>query len=440
MTPSALAAAILLAGVTAGPLAAQGPEEPVDRVVAVVGATAITYTQLQEEFYSRYTASGRTPPTDRAEVRREMRPLLDTLINDELIYQQALRDTTIQITPLEVSDAVDATMRRTRRQFPTEQSFLDELRRAGFLGIDDYRRWMVEQQGRELLKNRYVAKLRDDGTLGPVNPTEREVRAYYDAHENQIPTRPPTIWLKQIVVRPKPDSVEKADAFRRADSLARAIRAGADFAAIARRYSADAASAQLGGDLGWNRPGKFVREFDRVAFALAPGTVSNPVETVYGFHIIQVERVRPTEIKVRHILISPTIDSAGIAAADTLAHRVHDLVVGGASFDSLQAIYSDPSEEREARGMVIDSLPGDYQRALAGVDSGQVTPVFAIAIPDAPVPPKYAFIKVLQRVPAGPFPFDEIRENIRTALADAMGQEKYISELRKKTYIDIRDL
>jgi peptidyl-prolyl cis-trans isomerase SurA len=331
-------------------------------------------------------------------------------------------------------------MRQTRRQFPTEQAFLDELRRAGFLGIDDYRRWMIEKQGRELLKNRYEAKLRDEGTLAPLNPTEREVRAYYDSHRDQIPVRPPTIWIKQIVVRPKPDSVEKAAAYRRADSLAKAIRAGADFGALARRYSADAGSAELGGDLGWNRPGKFVREFDRVAFSLAPGTVSNPVETVYGYHIIQVERVRPTEIKVRHILIAPTIDSSGVAGADSLAHRIRDQVLAGASFDSLQAVYSDPAEEREARGVVIDSLPSYYQQAIVGVDSGQVSGVFALTVPGAPTPPKYGIVKVLQRVPAGPYPFDEIRENIRSVLGQSMGQQKYLAELRKKNYIDIRDL
>ncbi len=177
-----------------------------------------------------------------------------------------------------------------------------------------------------------------------------------------------------------------------------------------------------------------------MAFALAPGTVSNPVETVYGFHVIQVERVRPTEIKVRHILISPVIDSAGIAAADSLAHRLHDLILAGASLDSLQAIYHDPSEEREARGIVIDSLPAYYAQALAGVDSGQVSDVFPLTIPGSPAPPKFGVVKVLQRVPAGPYPFDEIRENIRTVLGQSMGQQKYLDALRRKTYIDVRDL
>lgn len=434
--------AALLASAVPALLAAQGPggeEGPVDRIVAIVGTSAITFTQLQEEYYSRYAATGRQPPTDPAVVAREMRPLIDTLIDTELVYQAALRDTTIQVTQIEIADAVDQNMRRTRAQYTSEQAFLTDLRRSGFLGIDDYRRWMVERQGRELLVARYYAKLRDDGTLAPVNPTEREVRRYYDENRDRLPIQPATVSLRQMVLRPKPDSAAKARAYQLADSLAKEIRAGADFAVVARRFSDDPGSAQNGGDLGWQRPGGFVREFERVAFSLPRGTISNPVETPYGYHIIQVERIQPTEVKSRHILIAPALDSVGVAEAERLAHDLHARVQAGASFDSLQAIHHDPAEEREALGVPIDSMPPAYREALAGVDSGQVSAVFSLTIEGANVPPKYAFVKVTGRAPAGPAPYDQIRERIRMGLAEAMGREKYLAELRRKTYIDIRE-
>jgi peptidyl-prolyl cis-trans isomerase SurA len=440
MTAWSLAA--LLKGAVATSLAGQvpgGEEGPVDRIVAVVGSAAITYTQLQEEYYSRYTFTGRQPPTDPEQVRAEMRPLLDTLINDELIYQQALRDTMIEVTPLEISDAVDEVMRNTRRQFETEAAFLAELRRAGFLGIDDYRRWMMERQGRELLKNRFEQSIREAGVLVPLNPTEREVRQYYDDHRDQLPVRPASVSLRQVVVRPRADSAARLRAFALADSLARAIRAGADFAVVARRFSDDPGSAQNGGDLGWKRSGDFVREFERVAFSLSLGTISNPVETPFGFHVIQVERIQPTEVKTRHILIAPAIDSAGVAEAERLARDLHARVLVGASFDSVQAIHHDMAEEREALGVPIDSLPPMYRDALAGVDSGRVSDVFVLAIEGADVPPKFAFVKVTGRAPAGPRPYDQIRESIRRGLAEAMGQEKYLAELRRKTYVDTRE-
>ena len=87
------------------------------------------------------------------------------------------------------------------------------------------------------------------------------------------------------------------------------LRRGADFATAAKRFSQDPGSKDQGGSLNWFRRGVMVPEFERVAFALKPGVVSDPVESPFGFHIIQVERLQPAEVQARHILLVPTIDS-----------------------------------------------------------------------------------------------------------------------------------
>jgi peptidyl-prolyl cis-trans isomerase SurA len=430
---------VAAAGVGQRLVAQDAAEEPIDRVVAVVGTAAITFTQLQEEFYTRYQLRGQQPPTDADVIRREMRILVDTLINAELLYQQALKDTTIQVTSIEISDAVDQTMRQMRQQVPSEQRFQAELRGAGFLGIDDYRRWLMDQQGRELMRQRFEQKIKSDGTLVPVAPTEREVRAFYDERRATLPPRPPTASLKQIVITPRADSASRARAFHVADSLAKAIRAGADFGVAARRFSQDPASAPQGGEMDWFRRGQMVRPFEEAAFGLPRGTISTPVETVYGYHVIQVERIQPTEVKVRHILITADLDSTDIAAGRRLADSLHALVMGGASFDSLQALHHDPSEEREAIGAVVDSLGADYIAAIEAIPDGGVTEVFPLAaVPGAT--PKFAIVRVVSRAPAGPQPYDQLRERVRTVLADLMGQQRYFAQLRRKVHIEIREL
>jgi peptidyl-prolyl cis-trans isomerase SurA len=435
-------AACLLVGWAATPLPAQEPaaEEPIDRVAAVVGNVAITFTQLQEEFYTRYSFLQRQPPTDPAQVRLEMRQMLDTLINDELMYQQAIRDTMVKVTQLEIQDAVDAVMRRTRAAVASEEVFQAELRGAGFLGIDDYRRWMTEKQGRELFKNRFIEKLQGEGILAPIEPTEREIRAYYDLHRDEMQMRPPSVSLRQILIRPKPSAAALVDSKRLADSLVAALRDGAEFEVLAKRFSQDPGSAATGGSLGWQRRGVFVREFEQAAFTLPRGAISEPVQSPFGYHIIQVERINPTERLVRHILIAPPVDSTSLAEARRIAEDLRRLVVGGLPFDSLQAIHHDAAEEREARGAVIDSMPPAYQAAIAGVDSGQVSGVFELAVEGQPLLSKFGFVKVTGRVPAGPAPYDQMREVLRRGLGDAMGRDRYLADLRKKTYIDIHEL
>jgi peptidyl-prolyl cis-trans isomerase C len=66
------------------------------------------------------------------------------------------------------------------------------------------------------------------------------------------------------------------------------VKAGKDFAALAKQHSQDPGSAQNGGDLGFFQPGQMVGPFNDVAFKLAPGSVSELVETQFGFHIIKV--------------------------------------------------------------------------------------------------------------------------------------------------------
>src|SRR5207245_11403144 len=116
-------------------------------------------------------------------------------------------------------------------------------------------------------------------------------------------------------------------------------------------------SREAGGELGWFRRGRMVKEFEDVAFRMRPGDISGVVETEFGYHIIQVERVQPAEVEARHVLLAPVISAAELALARRLADSVADALAAGASFDTLARRYHHPNEPKPA-----DALTGSRAR------------------------------------------------------------------------------
>lgn len=416
--------------------AAAGTLQPVDRIVAVVGSRALMRSQLDEQFYQLISSLGVTGPATAADSARIRRQILEDMVDDELMVQQALKDTSIKVTETEVSEAVQKTMREIRQKYPNEFEFLKELRSAGFMNLEEYRRFMVDQARRDMLRTRLTELLREKGTLKPVQPTEQEMRAFFDEQKGQFGMRPSTISFKQVVIVPQPTEQAKAQARALADSITRELRKGADFATAAKRFSQDPGSRDQGGDLGWTRRGMFVPEFEKVAFALKVGQIADPVESSFGYHIIQLQRQQPGEINARHILIVPELTEADMDKALEVAQKVYAELRAGATIDSLQRRYADPTEEREAAATPLDKLPPVYARALADADSGSVVAPFALDQPGGRR--KFAVVLVTEKRGEGEIRFEDVKDRVRARLAEDLATRKYLTRLRQATYVDVR--
>ncbi len=431
------AAALLAAGPGAmlpGPgIRAQELTE-IDHIVAVVGRTAIPYSRVQEELNVQ-RARGTPLPTDSVALARLMREIVERLVDDELLVQEAQADTAIRVTDEQVQGAVEQAIRQVRMQFRSDVDFERQLQASGFGTLEEYRRWVADQRRRELLQRALIEKLRQKGDLRPVPPTEEEMRAYYEQRIKNLETRPAVVSFRQIIVRPQPDSAAEAAAYHLADSLWQAIRGGADFATLAKRFSDDPGTRDRGGDLGYFRRGQMVPEFDRVAFAMRPGQVSPPVRSSFGYHIIKVERSDPSEVQARHILIAPRITEANVAAARARADSLLARARAGASFDSLARLYHDPAEDAFAQNVALDSLPPEYRDVLTGHQTGEVVGPLTLQREDQV---RFGLLKIEEMRPPGPYTFEELKDRIRTQLAEEGALRRYLNQLRKRTYVDIR--
>ena len=156
---------------------------------------------------------------------------------------------------------------------------------------------------------------------------EADIQKYYHDHQDSYRTQE-RVSVHHILFRATDKEPEKlAAARKKADDLLKQIKAGANFDDLAKKNSEDTASAVKGGDLGWVVRGQTVPNFEKAAFSLAPGTVSEPVQTEYGIHIIKViaheqARLKPLEEvhdEIRDTLLNQTVPSAIADSADKAA-------------------------------------------------------------------------------------------------------------------------
>ncbi|MDE3215914.1 MAG: peptidylprolyl isomerase, partial [Gemmatimonadota bacterium] len=443
---AAAAAALLAAPRTAAAQGAQAAPKviPVDRVVAVVGADPIMESEVSEAIIARlqqdpnFHLPAYTDTTGWAALQKNV---INNLIDERLLLQKAAEEK-VSIADSLLAPTVDAQIRQTRARFQTEDQFRNELAKAGLGTPSEYRQFLIDQLRQSQTQQAVVAKLKQDGKILPVSVSEQEVQQAFEAMKGNLPRRPSTFTWRQIVIAPQPSAKEKAAARARADSIRAEIVAGADFAQIAKRESADSTTRAVGGDLGWNRRGSgLVPSFERVLFAMEPGQISPVFETPFGFHILRVDRINGPERKARHILIRWQIDSADLARTAALADSVKQIwLEGKVPFDSLVARYNDNASREETSILTpypFDSLPQTYQDAFAGLKDGSAV-VFRIADAQMPGIPKYVVARVASYEAGGTMTLDDVRARLRQNLEQSASIRRYLDGLRNSVFVEIK--
>ncbi len=433
----------LLLAVGAVPAFAQGtvPAGPlrqveVDKIVAVVGKVPILFSEVLEAI-NIARANGLTLPPDSAGQVAVARQILSDMVDQEVLIAVA-HEYKIEVSETDVAPEVDKSIERVRSQFKTEQEFRTALLSEGYGTPEEYRKRTVDRATRDRLQRLALDSLKAKGRLAPANVTEKEVAEAFEKARGQIQPRPAMVAFRQIVVKPlaRPASVAVAKA--KIDSIRAVIEAGTStFEEMAQKFSQDG-SAEKGGDLDWARRGAMVPEFDRVMFAMPPGRVSLAFETDFGFHILRVDRVRAAEVRARHILIKPAVDSEDVATARLRADSVLALWRGGMTYDSLVARFHDKAEERVIpEGYPRDSLPESYRTALRDVPAGAYSAVFAL--PDRSTGlNKWAVAHVTTTREAGAFTLEEYQERVRNQLREEKSTRRTLDNLRREMYVSLR--
>lgn len=252
------------------------------QTVATVNGEKITLGEVNRAVEMLRT--GRVPDVDPSAPELDLqRKAIDDLIAQRLLYLAAKKAGTVP-TDQEIQDEI-ATF--VSQRFPSDSIFAQQLA-AMNLSREDFAREFQRNTG----INRYLKQAIQD----TINVTADQARTYFDTHPEDF-QRKEMVRARHILVRldggATPEQLAQAES-RIREAHGRAA-GGADFAAVAQEYSEDETTKLNGGDLGYFQSGMMVQPFDSVAFALAPGSISDVIRTQFGFHVIKVEERRPPE-------------------------------------------------------------------------------------------------------------------------------------------------
>ncbi len=285
----------------------------IDRVVAVVGNSAILKSDIEEQQF-QLQAQGIDLGEDPFCV------LLDDMMFQKLLYNQAVVDS-IEITPTQVQQEIERRLRFFIQQIGSRERLEEYYGKT----LNELREEFFEPIREQALSQRMEAQITQH-----VKITPSEVQAFFRSlPEGDIPMVESELSLAQIVIEPPIDAAEVEAIKDRLDGFRQRILEGENFRTLAIMYSEDPGSARNGGELGFYSRGELYPEFEAVAFGLRPGEISEIVETQAGYHILQLIARRGEQVNVRHILLQPKISVAQEEEAINKLDSIRGLIIGG---------------------------------------------------------------------------------------------------------------
>jgi peptidyl-prolyl cis-trans isomerase D len=263
---------------------------------------------------------------------------------------------------------------------------------------------------------------------------EDELRKAYAAEADRFRT-PERVRARHILIDTRDkDEAGKAEAKKKAEDLLKQIRGGADFAKLAQEHSQDFGSATRGGDLDWIVRGQTVPEFEAASFSLKPGQVSEPVSTMFGYHIIRVEAREEPRLR-------PFDEVKDEIRAELLRSQVFDRMQTAA--DQIRAALTRSAEEAEKLALNYgirpisvapvrpsDPVPGvgadnNFADSVSNLPQGGVTPVLPVG------GDRLVVAQVTGIVPPRPSTLEEVRGQIEAQLMNERAQSIYEDKIKE---------
>ncbi|MBI5324422.1 MAG: peptidylprolyl isomerase [Ignavibacteriae bacterium] len=417
--------------------------ETLEKIVAVVGNEVITLTDVNTALimYAQSSPSMNVPDDQKQRVFDSLvnnsdmkKKVIDALINEKLVVAKAIEDSVI-ITDDEVEQRWEYQLQQYIGQFGSEKRVED---------IFGMSLSQIRNEAKEIIKKKLLAEKMQQTKLMNLKVTPREVEEFYTKYKDSLQNIPEQVELFHLVKFVNASNKAKEDVYQLAKNVRDSIVAGGEFSAFAKKYSNDLATANNGGELGWFPKGKLIREFEKAAFELQSGQISLPVETPFGFHIIQAIDKKKDSILTRHILFKVGGTSDDIETTKNFLKSIKDSLANDKTFEDMSKKYSDENETKGFGGYIaktsVQKLPPDVKILVEKLTDGGISE----PTPYVTEKSKSAFqILYRKRTIVSHFPtLENDRKDIEEMALNFKKLNYYdtwIQELRSKLYWEIKE-
>ena len=364
--------------------------QSIDKVVAVIGDEILLNSEIESQ-YMQYIAEGNI----------HSKKIKCNIIEDLLLQKMLINQAKIDSVIVKNEEVSEESFRRLQY---FEQQLGDRKKVEDYFGkpFQD-----IKDDLDKIIQDQFYAQRMQQRITENVELTPSEVKDLFaEFKENDIPLIPVQFEIMQIIIKPKIDDKQKENIRNKLNRFRERVYEGEDFKMLAALYSDDIASSSNGGELGFVNRGDLVPEFERAAFRLKDGEISEIVESKYGFHIIQLIERRGEQINVRHILIKPKPNSKANQDAQLKCQDIFNKIDSNIiSFADAVLKYSDDESKNNGGYFInsqnmstmcsLDDLPLPIQGRVSNIYKGDMVNIGLVNLDDQV---SYRILKMNNRV------------------------------------------
>ena len=404
-------------------------QQILDGIAAIVGDKIILRTELLQTAQGFAVQMGIDPVTQPGKFKKLKKDVLKNLINEKVLLAKAKEDT-ITVDDQRVEAALEGRIQELIRRLGSKEKV------EAYFGAPINK---IKKDYRDDIRDQLIVQTLQQKKLRNVRVSRSEVERFYETMKDSLPKRKPMVKLRHILLEVQPGKTARERAMARIREIQSKLDQGESFEKLAKQYSEDPATAGRGGDLGFVERGTLFPSFEKAAFSLKPGEISDVVETPVGLHLIQMIEKRGDKVRVRHILVRLEVTPQDEEAVIDTLNMIRKKALAGEDFAELAKKYSQDTSTKDQGGdlgwMPLEQLQIEaFKNAVDTLKVDEISRPFKTRF-------GYHVVKLEGKKPAREFSLKEDWDQIKEWALNAKRQRvlnQWIDELKKDIYIEVK--